>query len=159
MLKNVENLIKKKVKKDSPLYVFLKISNGRFIYILRFLRFLKPVTKLLGRKNKITHDIIEIDITFACTLKCTNCNRFCSTAPTTEAITVPQIQKFITESVKKNTSWRQIKILGGEPTLHPDLMVILDLLINYKEKHSPKTELQLYTNGFTENTKKNSQFR
>jgi hypothetical protein len=38
-------------------------------------------------------------------------------------------------------------LLGGEPTLHPDVLVISGILLDYKEKYSPKTIIALETNG------------
>jgi hypothetical protein len=63
-------------------------------------------------------------------------------------ISVKQIEKFILESIENRREWKQIKIMGGEPTLHPDLHDILNLLLEYKTKGSPYTKIQLSSNGF-----------
>jgi glycosyltransferase involved in cell wall biosynthesis len=94
-----------------------------------------------------SQDSIEIDIIYDCNLKCFNCNRSCQQAPTMEAMTVEQIYKFIDESVRQNVRWRNIRILGGEPTLHQELLPILELLLNYRTTFSPETTIQLVTNG------------
>lgn len=91
---------------------------------------------------------IELDITYVCTLKCLNCNRSCRQAPTTERITVRQIEKFVHESIARDVRWDTIRVMGGEPTLHPDLMAILDRLLGYVADHSPDTRVQLATNGY-----------
>jgi len=38
-------------------------------------------------------------------------------------------------------------VIGGEPTLHPNLREILDLLIDYRKERSPNTVVVLATNG------------
>jgi len=108
----------------------------------------EPVTKLLGPEYKTSLDLIEIDITFKCNLKCYNCDRSCTQAPSDSTMSVEQIRKFIDESIANNKHWSRIRILGGEPTLHPDLEEILRILLDYKEKYSPSTWLELTTNNF-----------
>ena len=44
--------------------------------------------------------------------------------------------------------WERIRIVGGEPTLHKDISKILDVLLKYKNIHSPNTIIELTTNGF-----------
>ena len=62
-------------------------------------------------------------------------------------MTVEQIRGFLDQSIKRNHSWRRIRLSGGEPTVHPDFLEIVDMLIEYKNQHSPKTELEVNTNG------------
>ncbi|MBW2251043.1 MAG: radical SAM protein [Deltaproteobacteria bacterium] len=112
-----------------------------------WVRYSKPITKLLGQKIHRSRKRIEIDITYHCNLRCLNCNRSCRQAPSLLQIELTQIQKFIDESIDKNHQWEVIRILGGEPTLHPDISYILESLINYKYNHSPDTKIQLATNG------------
>jgi hypothetical protein len=49
--------------------------------------------------------------------------------------------------VAQNRKWTLLRIMGGEPTTHPDLFAILDELIAYKKHFSPETVLRLETNG------------
>jgi hypothetical protein len=39
-------------------------------------------------------------------------------------------------------------VLGGEPTLHPDIIEILNILADYKKSFSPATLIQLVTSGY-----------
>ena len=96
---------------------------------------------------------IEIDITWQCNLTCFDCNRCCGEAPTTERMSVDQIARFIAESKRCGNPWRVIRVLGGEPTVHPDFTEIMHLLIDYKRSlHNTDEDfgLVVYTNGLTE---------
>lgn len=136
----VSKLQKKPVRK-----IYYKIKRRR---IYRFVRVQKPITKLFGPEYTRSREFIEIDITYRCNLKCINCNRSCRQAPSNEQMTVEQIQNFIKESIDNNVNWERIRVMGGEPTLHPNIFEILNLLLEYKKKKSPDTHIQLVTNGF-----------
>ncbi|MHA1381068.1 MAG: radical SAM protein [Candidatus Helarchaeota archaeon] len=99
---------------------------------------------------------IEIDITFDCNLKCIACNRSCSKAPSKEDyMCLEQIHRFIEESLKLGKKWELINILGGEPTLHQNFLEIVNLILNeYILKYSPKTVLQITSNGYSKETQK-----
>ena len=94
--------------------------------------------------------MIEIDITYDCNLKCFSCDRSCEQAPSKEQMMVEQIRKFTEEIVKNNVKLDRIRVLGGEPTLHADLLEILNVLLDYKQKYSSDTQIQLVTNGYGE---------
>lgn len=108
----------------------------------------KIIKRLFGPLYATNHRIIELNITFNCNLKCLNCARSCRQAPDRANISIEQIKKFIMESQKKNRRWETIVILGGEPTLHPDIFEILELLVSYKKQRGNKTTLKLVSNGF-----------
>jgi len=63
-------------------------------------------------------------------------------------MSVGQIRKFIKETIDNNIKWEKIRLLGGEPTLHPDIFKILDLLLEYKHSHSLNTCIEIVTNGY-----------
>jgi hypothetical protein len=65
-------------------------------------------------------------------------------------MTVQQVEKFIRESVDQNRTWKEIKIEGGEPTLHPDFFEIIELLHKFKASRAPGTRISLSTNGYGE---------
>ncbi|CAK0775507.1 Radical SAM protein [Gammaproteobacteria bacterium] len=117
-------------------------------YYKKFLRLQKVITVIKGPMYSLTTPFLEIDITYACNLRCLNCNRSCRQAPTNDSMTAEQIRKFISESVRHSVKWERIRVLGGEPTLHPDISEILRLLFEYKQGYSPAMRLQLVTNGF-----------
>ena len=94
--------------------------------------------------NRVLLSHVQLDITTACNLSCDNCDRNCGTAPSSERMSVEQIRKFIDESI--GHEWKRIDIIGGEPTLHPDLAEILQEVKRYKDVH-PKCKIRLTSNG------------
>ncbi|MFY0580306.1 radical SAM protein [Cystobacter fuscus] len=113
----------------------------------RTVRVSKPATALLGRQFQPAVDLIEIDITFACNLRCFNCDRSCTQAPSGERMNVEQVRRFVDESRAQGRRWKRIRILGGEPTLHPELQAILSVLLSWRDSESPDTLIELVTNG------------
>lgn len=86
---------------------------------------------------------LEIEITTECNLRCLNCNRSCRQAPSKENMSLEQIRKFIDESKKFNVTWdKGVSILGGEPTLHPDIDKIIIELYRGLDR-----QIRLFTNG------------
>ena len=93
---------------------------------------------------------IEIDLTYACNLKCTGCNRSCTQAPTSEEMSFDQIQLFVNDSKALNKRWEVISLLGGEPTLHSQFEEIVLYIINhYIKDFSPTTILKIVSNGYS----------
>jgi hypothetical protein len=65
-----------------------------------------------------------------------------------------QIHRFVDESIAAGQRWKQVRLLGGEPTLHPDFYEILEVLLEWKHKFSPDTRLEITTNGYGQAVKK-----
>jgi hypothetical protein len=108
-----------------------------------------------GRKTFLPNlNKIEIDITYECNLKCIACNRSCSQVPTEEKMDFSNIENFVSESIDLGRKWELINILGGEPTLHPDFERIIEHISEkYISHYSPKTLLQIVSNGFSVETR------
>jgi len=71
---------------------------------------------------------LELNITLKCNLACSNCNRLCHVfRERTEHMSIEQIKKFI-DQAKNNGGINKLKVLGGEPLLHPQFVEIYDLL-------------------------------
>jgi hypothetical protein len=115
-----------------------------------FWRVSPKVTRALGPRYRRSRDRIDIDITWDCNLKCFNCNRSCQQAPTTERMTVAQIRHFLDESLARGIQWKKINLIGGEPTLHPDFDEILKMVLDFRERHSPDTNVMVISNGHGE---------
>ena len=70
---------------------------------------------------------IELNITLACNLSCHSCNRMCDVyKDRTEHMSLEQIGKFVKHA--KGRTIERIKILGGEPLLHPQFVEIYNKL-------------------------------
>jgi len=114
----------------------------------RPLRVHPATTKFLGYQYTRSLTKIEIDVTYVCNLTCYQCNRSVHQAPSTEQMTLEQIHKFVQESIENNRKWTDIRLLGGEPTLHPHILDIIDILLKYKHEHLPNLSINITTNGY-----------
>lgn len=110
------------------------------------------VTRLLGPRHRRSRTRIELDVTWACNLRCFNCNRSCEQAPTGEGMTVEQVARFVDESLAAGKRWERIRVIGGEPTLHPRFAEILDELRRYKDA-VPDVLVEVATHGHGERTR------
>lgn len=87
---------------------------------------------------------VDYHITDVCNLKCVCCNHFCPLVPAnTPHKSLNQITKDMLALSKFKDIVPQISILGGEPTLHPELTTILKLI----RCIFPSANLLLVTNG------------
>ena len=105
-------------------------NNIAFIYHKRFKR----------------NNVIAIDLTMECNNRCFNCEASCRQAPSNEIMTVDQIKKFVDEAIKLDYRWDAIKLRGGEPTLHPKILEIIEIFKKYKSFHKD-CEITIVTNG------------
>ncbi|MHA1401154.1 MAG: radical SAM protein [Candidatus Heimdallarchaeaceae archaeon] len=90
---------------------------------------------------------IEIELTTSCNLMCKFCDRRCSQAPSSETMPLEQIHNFVRESIESQHIWHSIGLLGGEPTLHPNLKEIIQSLRQYTDLFH-KCELFLVSNAY-----------
>jgi 4Fe-4S single cluster domain/Radical SAM superfamily len=90
---------------------------------------------------------IEIEIHTGCNLSCPNCDRSSSQARSGEGMSLAQLEKFVSESIALRWEWDAITLLGGEPTLHPQLDRIFNILSEYRS-FRPDCKFQLYSNGY-----------
>jgi len=102
---------------------------------------------------------IEVHITEHCNLNCKGCNHFSSLAKE-EFLQPDQFEKDFKRLAELSKDYYAIKILGGEPLLHPRLTEFFDIA----RKYFPSTPIQVTTNGilltkqpegFWQNCKKN----
>jgi len=113
----------------------------------------KSVTKVLGPRFSRSRNLLEIDLTYVCSLRCVGCNRSLDQAPTDSLVNLDTIKNLINESIERQYVWKGIRLLGGEPTLHPDFLSVLDLLRDYRERYQPKLRITVVSNGYSERTK------
>jgi hypothetical protein len=112
----------------------------------RHWRIQRTATRWLGPQYLRSRDLIEIDITYLCNLHCLNCNRSVHQAREARHMPLAMVANFVEESLAKGKVWRRIRVLGGEPTLHPQFFEILDTLLGYGRRH-PECILEVVTNG------------
>ncbi|DAC11728.1 MAG TPA: hypothetical protein D7H86_07160, partial [Candidatus Poseidoniales archaeon] len=113
----------------------------------------KGVTKVLGRQFTRTREKIEIDLTYACNLRCHDCNRSCRQAPDGMEIQLEKIRLFVDDSLSRSISWKKIRLLGGEPTLHSKFEEVLYEIGRYKFSN-PRCRLEVVTNGYGRKVKR-----
>lgn len=89
----------------------------------------------------------NIAITNYCNLKCEYCfaNEF-KKENNKHNITIDELNRILNFLSQSNMSHQRIGIIGGEPTLHPDLSQILNILINFCEQNQIIYPI-LFTNG------------
>ncbi len=119
---------------------------------LRRVRLDPRVTRWLGPRHVRSRARIELDVTWACNLRCFHCNRSCEQAPTGEGMTARQVARFVDESLARGQRWERIRVLGGEPTLHPELDALLAELLRYRAA-VPEVRIELVTHGWGERTR------
>ncbi len=107
----------------------------------------RPVVHRLGRPYARSRRRVEIDITYRCNMRCLNCNRSCTQAPAAIDMPVAQVEAFLADSVAVGIRWDRIRLLGGEPTLHPELPSMLSLLETYRSRHNPTLRIVVCSNG------------
>lgn len=133
--------------------VWLRNHTDRLFRAYELWRVSNGVTRVMGPRFSRSRTLLEIDLNYTCTLKCAGCNRSIDKAPSDERISLEQIQQLINESVRSNYRWSGIRILGGEPTLHPQFREIIDMLREYKKTHLPYMRITVISNGYTEHTR------
>jgi hypothetical protein len=120
--------------KDIPVLLRTYISPQLFqdIYQLIVIKG-KRITKLFP---------IEIHITEHCNLNCKGCNHFSSLAKE-EYLDPVQFEKDFMRLAELSKDYFAIKILGGEPLLHPRVIEFFDIA----RRIFPATYIQITTNG------------
>lgn len=102
---------------------------------------------------------IELDLVDYCNLSCSLCVRGCDILDSKiprKTMGLNDVKRFIDETKDINFRWKTIKLVGGEPTLHPQLFDILNMFTEFKKICN--FSLHLYTNGTTEISKNKKQF-
>ena len=138
----------RKRRLSMPLVVHRNITFRRLLLdLVQAVRCQRPVVRCLGRPFERSRERVEIDITYRCNLNCINCNRSCTQAPAAIDMPPAQLEAFLADSVAAGIRWRRIRLLGGEPTLHPEFDTFLGLLAAYRSDHNPTLRIVVCTNG------------
>lgn len=97
---------------------------------------------------------VEMDITYLCNLHCADCNRGISVTRYDPAwdMTPKDVAKHLAEAEACGHEWKTIRILGGEPTLHPKFREIIGIILSYAIRHDTLT--WLVSNGYGKKVQK-----
>jgi hypothetical protein len=131
-----------------PVRMAIRRLRARWMYIYGSWRVKQATTRLMRPQFRRSRRLVEMDITYDCNLQCFNCIRSCQQAPSKDHLTLGQIRTFLRESVDRRLAWKRIRVMGGEPTLHPNFPDVIRMLVEYREKCSPATCVQVCTNGY-----------
>lgn len=101
----------------------------------------KAIRSRLSRPKPILH-YVELHLTDHCNLDCKGCGHYCSIAPPHYA-DIRQHERDLRRLKQLFRNIRQIRLMGGEPLLHPDPASF----ITATRAIFPKTDLRFVTNG------------
>ena len=93
----------------------------------------------------INLDSIGLSIVDYCNMKCVNCASFCDVLEFDSKMYIEQISRFVDEAIDLSMEFKHIWLVGGEPTLHPQLSDVFALLEKYVS-HYPQCVVELTTN-------------
>ncbi|MEY4749412.1 MAG: hypothetical protein RIQ60_1626 [Pseudomonadota bacterium] len=132
-------------------YIFPRLARAILDIRLAWWEFrvLRGVHKLLGYQFRPTADHIEIDLTNLCNLRCNNCNRSSAQAPEARNLELEHLHQFVTDSLAQQRDWSRIRLLGGEPTLHPHFDQIFEILKPLRTLNGDIV-IEVVTNGYGE---------
>lgn len=132
-----------------------KLKNKFKNFMRRLVRKLAKMLKAEGLGRSMTEQIkltpssilenLELNIVDHCDLHCKGCSHF---SPVSKRYVVPvaQLKQDLEKlSALTNQTLGTLKIIGGEPMLHPDLLEIMGLA----RQNFPYSRIRLVTNGLT----------
>ena len=98
-----------------------------------------PIYECENREKTRT---IHIEITNACNLQCSNCTRFVGHHRKPYFMDLATVEESLINLIDFPGN---VGIMGGEPTLHPEFLKILELMEKYIKD---KSRRGLWTDGF-----------
>lgn len=110
----------------------------------------------LGYHFAPAQDQIEIDLTYLCNLRCNNCNRSSAQAPESLHLELEQLRQFVVDSIEQGRKWKRIRLLGGEPTLHPQFEEVFGILDPLRSLY-PDMKIEVVSNGYGEKVRRKLQ--
>ena len=96
-------------------------------------------------------DIVQLEITYRCQLRCPRCNRHCNLDGLDYLrdadLTLEQLDRFIGQVRSAGVHLRQLRVLGGEPLLHPLVNDIVVRLVEGLMVAGSADTMVIVTNG------------
>lgn len=95
---------------------------------------------------------LEICLTYRCNVKCNNCVVQCTQAPAGKEYDLPldKLKNMLDESISIGKIWKEIRLTGGEPTLHDNFIECCKLVADYKLKTPGCNYIGVLSNGINE---------
>jgi len=109
------------------------------IKLRRKQRLLNDRSVLVNRTSRIHHQVLRVCITYFCNRDCSFCYSKGLQEEFPQHMSIDNFE-FLTRWARLQ-GWRSLRLLGGEPTIHPQLKTILDIA----RKH--RFTLSMSTNG------------
>lgn len=94
-----------------------------------------------------TLNTVELELTSFCNLGCLHCSRSCGHVSDKRYLTLGQIEEFFAQAEALNWTFNLVKLLGGEPALHPRIDDVLSLLYRIRGKSKSPFDLRIFSNG------------
>ncbi|MHC4356949.1 MAG: radical SAM protein [Planctomycetota bacterium] len=95
-----------------------------------------------------------LNFTFACNMACVGCDRASFVKPQhSPPMTIDRLHGFLDEVRSIGLELRRMRIVGGEPTLHPDFMEMAGVAMRYAAETRHRCNVRLFSNRFTEESK------
>jgi radical SAM family protein len=91
---------------------------------------------------QVNISILEMHVTHVCNLRCESCSHF-SNHLHRGRVEIDEVAEWF-DAWSKRISMRRFNLLGGEPTIHPDLAKFVPLV----RRHWPLTRIVISSNGF-----------
>jgi hypothetical protein len=101
--------------------------------------------------SKSIYDNLQMHITYDCNIGCTNCDRFCGKIKSSEYMCPEKLKEEIKKYIDKEIKFKRVDIIVGEPSQHPQLQEILEILKVYQMFSDCK--IRYSTNGLGEKAK------
>lgn len=132
-------------------YRFLKFLNsaeqGRYIYYRQKYGIVYSLLMAKANRRRIWLDRLEIPITTYCSLCCRHCANLMQYYTERSHIPAKQVTENLSEVLDSIDGVHLLRILGGEPLLHPELYEILQFCITCMEKSGKIRGVEIVTNG------------
>jgi hypothetical protein len=92
-------------------------------------------------------DDVALNFTFQCNLSCVGCDRASFIKPQhSPPMTPERLEAFFDEVRSAGITLKKIRIVGGEPTLHPDFLSMTDIVMDYVKQTNPNCIVNLFSN-------------